>query len=93
VRCGKKTDLKSSEVIDKAQRFFGDGGVGLNMAERSAEMIFFEGGEGHVTTSVCSNDKTDVNLEMRDGTFKCRSSWSSYETAHLPSYLYILTLH
>ena len=65
-RFGKKTSLKPSEVIEKAVGFFGNGGIGLKIVERADEIICFEGGGGHVTITLCLNEKTDVDLETRE---------------------------
>ena len=48
-RYGKTTSLKPSEVIERAVKFFSEGGLGLKMVERTQELVCFEGGGGHVT--------------------------------------------
>jgi hypothetical protein len=60
---GKKTSLKPSEVIERAVKFFGEGGLGLKIVEEKQDMVCFEGGGGHVTITTCTNSETDVDLE------------------------------
>jgi len=71
-RYGKKTRIKPSEVIDRAERYFGSGGLGLKIVDRSDEMICFEGGGGHVTIIACQNDETEVDLETREWDFQVK---------------------
>ncbi|KON30964.1 hypothetical protein AC482_02425 [miscellaneous Crenarchaeota group-15 archaeon DG-45] len=71
-RYGKKTRLNPPEVIERAIRHFGEGGLGLEMVERTQEMVCFEGGGGHVTITACENDGTDVDLETREWDYQVR---------------------
>lgn len=71
-RYGKKTSLKPSEVIDRAVKFFGEGGLGLKIVEKTEEMVCFEGGGGHVTIIPCLNGETDVDLETREWDYQVK---------------------
>lgn len=71
-RYGKKTRLKPPEVIERALSFFGEGGVGLEIVERSEEMVCFEGGGGRVTIIACLNDETDVDMETREWDYQVK---------------------
>lgn len=71
-RYGKTTSLKPSEVIERAVKFFSEGGLGLKMVERTQELVCFEGGGGHVTITACPNDETDVELETREWDYQVK---------------------
>jgi hypothetical protein len=70
-RYGKKTNLSSSEVIEKAVIFFRDA-RGLKIVEKSQELVCFENAIGHVTITVCENGQTDVELETREFDYDVR---------------------
>jgi hypothetical protein len=66
-RYGVVTKLSPEEVINRAMRFFGDGGLGLEAKEEGACCASFTGGGGHVRVTVASKqDLTDVDLETRE---------------------------
>ena len=71
-RYGKKTSLKPSEVVERAVKFFGEGGLGLKIVEKTQEMVCFEGGGGHVTITTCLNGETDVDLETREWDYQVK---------------------
>lgn len=48
-----KTKLSQEEVIDRVKRFFGKGGLGLDLKEDNARCLTFEGGGGYVNATVC----------------------------------------
>jgi hypothetical protein len=64
-RYGVKTNLSPSEVIEEAVNYF-KGEWGLDIVKKSQEMVCFESKLGHVTITICRNDKTDVDLETRE---------------------------
>jgi hypothetical protein len=70
-RYGKKTKLSSSEVIEKAVKYFSEE-RGLKIVEKSQEIVCFENSIGHVTITVCDNGKTDVELETREYDYDVR---------------------
>ena len=62
-----KTKLKQEEVIDRLKKFFGKGGLGLEIAEEGPQCLTFEGGGGHVTATVCPEEgKTRINLVSQE---------------------------
>jgi len=62
-----KTKLKQEEVIEKLKKFFGKGGLGLEIAEEAPQCVTFEGGGGHVTATVCPEEgKTKINLVSQE---------------------------
>ncbi len=66
MRYGKKTKLETSEVLDRAAEYFGEGGLGLELTSRDDCCISLTGGGGHVTVPVTPGEKTDVDLETRE---------------------------
>jgi hypothetical protein len=66
MRYGKKTKLETSEVLDRAAEYFGEGGLGLELTSRDDCCISLTGGGGHVTVTVTTGEKTDVDLETRE---------------------------
>ncbi len=64
---GAQTKRSTSEVMDKAQHFFGDGGLGLQAESSSENCLFFAGGGGYVHVVVCEGDsRTEVDVETRE---------------------------
>ena len=49
LKIAKQTGLVPEEVIDRASKFFGKGGEGLEEKERNPCCISFEGGGGYVS--------------------------------------------
>jgi len=72
MRYAVKTNLKPDEVIERAIKFFGKGGVGLEVTERNARTVCLEGGGGHVTIIVCPGELTDVDLETREWDYQVK---------------------
>jgi hypothetical protein len=62
-----KTKLKQEEVVDRLKKFFGKGGLGLEIVEEAPQCLTFEGGGGHVTATVCPEEgKTRINLVSQE---------------------------
>jgi hypothetical protein len=62
-----KTKLKQEKVIDRLKKFFGKGGVGLEITEEAPQCLTFEGGGGYVTATLCSEeDKIRINLVTQE---------------------------
>ena len=62
-----KTKLKQEDVIDRLKKFFGKGGLGLEIVEETPQCLTFEGGGGHVTATVCPEEgKTKINLVSQE---------------------------
>lgn len=62
-----KTKLKQEEVIDRLKKFFGKGGLGLEITEEMPQCLTFVGGGGHVTATVCPEEgKTRISLVSQE---------------------------
>jgi hypothetical protein len=62
-----KTKLSAEEVAERLKKFFGKGGLGLELCEEKPECLSFEGGGGYVTASIASEEKkTRVNLVTQE---------------------------
>ncbi len=74
-RYGKETKLEASEVLQRAEKFFGPEGLGMKLIERTDCCLSFEGSGGHVTVSAarCESEKTEVDLETREWDFQVKS--------------------
>lgn len=69
IKIGKKTKLTPEEVIAKSIKFFGPGGVGLNIVTEERCCARFEGGGGYVSVQVTEVDgdkEIDVNVLGRE---------------------------
>lgn len=61
------------KVNDQLKAFFGEGGLGLELVDESSGCLTFEGGGGHVSAVLCSdNDATRVSLETREWEYHVR---------------------
>jgi hypothetical protein len=73
-----KTKLSTEEVTKRARRFFGKGGLGLEVSEENPQCLSFEGGGGYVTATLCSEgDKTRVTLVTQEWDFQVKEFASS----------------
>jgi hypothetical protein len=62
-----KTKLKQEEVIDRLKKFFGKGGLGLEVTEETSQCLTFEGGGGYVTATLCPEEgKMRLNLVSQE---------------------------
>ncbi len=62
-----KTKLSIEDVTKRAKRFFGKGGLGLEVSEENPQCLSFEGGGGYVTATLCAEgDKTRVTLVTQE---------------------------
>jgi len=73
-RYGKETKLETGDVLRRAEAFFGTGGLGVKLIERTDCCLSFEGSGGHVTISAarCEPDKTKVDLETREWDYQVK---------------------
>ncbi|HUV25271.1 MAG TPA: hypothetical protein VMW26_07565 [Methanomassiliicoccales archaeon] len=60
MRYGVSTHLAPEKVIEKAVEYFEK--LGLEVTQRDEDSVCMEGGGGHVTLSVCGEDKMDVDI-------------------------------
>lgn len=78
IHMGKTTTKSPEKVIEKASQFFGPGGVGLSVASRGNETIYFVGAGGHVQVSACraqeasEEDVTDVDIQSQEWEIQAR---------------------
>jgi hypothetical protein len=72
VRYGTETKLSTSEVLERAAEYFGQGGLGLEVTSRDDCCISLEGGGGHVTITVTGGDSTSVDLETREWDYRVK---------------------
>jgi hypothetical protein len=73
-----KTKLSTEEVTKRARRFFGKGGLGLEVSEENPQCLSFEGGGGYVTATLCSEgEKTRVTLVTQEWDFQVKEFASS----------------
>lgn len=62
-----KTKLEQDEVIQRLKKFFGKGGLGLEITEEAPQCLTFEGGGGHVTATLCQEEgKTRIDLVTQE---------------------------
>ena len=52
-----KTKLPQKEVLERLKRFFGKGGLGLEIKDENPQCFHFEGGGGYITATVCPDGK------------------------------------
>jgi hypothetical protein len=73
-----KTKLKQEEILDRLKRFFGKGGLGLEITEETPLCLTFEGGGGYVTATLCSEeDKARINLVTQEWDYQVKKFASS----------------
>ena len=67
IRYGKKTKLDPLQVLEKAERFFGPLGLGLEPQDQGSACGRWTGGGGFVHISTCqSAEGTEVDLQSRE---------------------------
>jgi hypothetical protein len=72
MRYGIETKLTITEVLDLAEGYFGQGGLGLERTSRDDCCVSFEGGGGHVVVTVIEGEKTSVDLETREWDYQVK---------------------
>ena len=73
LRISKKTRLQREEIIDRASKFFGNGGEGLEEKEKNICCISFEGGGGYVSVLIADEDKRRmVDVETREHEYQVK---------------------
>jgi hypothetical protein len=73
-----KTKLKPEEVVERLKKFFGEGGLGLDVAYEVPQCLTFEGGGGYVTATLCpEGGKTRINLVSHEWDFQVKRFASS----------------
>jgi len=62
-----KTKLSQEEVMKRLKKFFGKGGLGLDVTEETPQCLTFEGGGGHVATTLCPEEgKIRINFVTQE---------------------------
>ena len=73
-----KTKLSPEEVEKRVRRFFGKGGLGLEVSEENPQCLSFEGGGGYVTATLCpEGDKTRITFVTQEWDYQVREFTSS----------------
>jgi hypothetical protein len=73
IKIAKQTELTSEQVIDRASKFFGKGGEGLEEKERNPCCISFEGGGGYVSISIYDEENSRVvEVETREFEYQAK---------------------
>jgi hypothetical protein len=61
------TRLSQEDVIQRLKKFFGEGGLGLEVVEVAPQCVSFAGGGGHVTAALCPEEgKTRITLVTQE---------------------------
>ncbi len=67
LKLNTRTKSKPAEVVKKAVEFFGPGGYGMKVTDKTDTCVTFEGGGGGVSVTTCIDEKgTSVDLEARE---------------------------
>ena len=73
IKIAKQTGLAPEEVIDRASKFFGKKGEGLEEKERNRCCISFEGAGGYVSISINEEEKKRmVDVETREFEYQAK---------------------
>ncbi len=68
-----KTRLAREEVIERLKRFFGRGGLGLDLTEEMPQCLTFEGGGGYVTATICPEEgRTRIDLVTQEWDYQIK---------------------
>lgn len=59
----KRTKKSPEEVVQELKKYFGKGGLGLDLKEETASCLTFEGGGGYVSATLCS-EATGTRLDL-----------------------------
>ena len=63
---GVETKMSTDEAIEAAVKYFGEGGLGLDLVDRDPCCVRFEGGGGHVFVRANAGERTMLDLETRE---------------------------
>jgi len=73
-----RTKLTGEKIIEELKKFFGKGGLGLDLTEEGPQCLTFEGGGGHVTATFCpEEERTRVNLVTQEWDYQVKQFVSS----------------
>jgi hypothetical protein len=72
-RYSVETKRTPEQVIEMAEAYFGEGGLGLDAGERGPCCVYFEGGGGYVSVTASEGENTaTVDLETREWDYHVR---------------------
>ncbi|RPJ72344.1 MAG: hypothetical protein EHM15_09515 [Desulfobacteraceae bacterium] len=73
LRIAKSTRRSPAEILDQAERFFGEGGEGLAQTGRNECCISFAGAGGHVAVTLSEEGRErTVEIETREFEYPAR---------------------
>jgi len=73
-----KTKLSQEEITQRLKKFFGKGGMGLEITDETPQCLRFEGGGGHVTATLCpEEEKTRITLVTQEWDYQVKKFVSS----------------
>jgi hypothetical protein len=73
-----KTKLSQEEISQQLKKFFGKGGLGLELREETPQCLTFGGGGGYVTASLCPEEgKTRITLVTQEWDYQVKKFASS----------------
>lgn len=73
LRIAKQSRLSPEEIIDRASKYFGNGGEQLEEKERNRCCISFEGSGGYVSISIVEETKNrTVDVETREFEYQAK---------------------
>ena len=68
-----KTRLGQEEVVERLKKYFGKGGLGLEICGEMPRCLSFEGGGGYVTATICPEEgKTVINLVTQEWDYQVK---------------------
>lgn len=68
-----RTELSQEETVQHLKRFFGKGGMGLEIKEETPQCLTFEGGGGYVTATLCPEEgKTRLTLVTQEWDYQVK---------------------
>ena len=68
-----KTKLSQEETIQQLKKYFGKGGLGLEISEETPQCISFEGGGGHVIATICQEGgNTRIDLVTQEWEYQVK---------------------
>lgn len=68
-----RTKLSQEEAVQQLKKFFGKGGLGLDVTGESPQCLTFEGGGGHVTATLCPEEgKTRITLVTQEWDYQVK---------------------
>ena len=72
MRYGTDTKLSTSEVLARAEEYFGPEGLGLEVTSRDDCCLSLAGGGGHVTVTVTQGEKTTLDVETKEWDYQVK---------------------